>query len=299
MDNCGDGDYLLQAYDLFTQEPLADASVDLAIIESDGYAVDHSVTPLGFIDDTTLELIAYERETYQLLRYEIDIEALTVTPNIETSQTLNETLSAYTPYIEFATYSPDHRYALASDDANSYLLDLHTGDVLHTVDTYAAFAAYSHDMQFVFITVFEDIEDYENYNGILTIYDLTQLPGAAPLDEMTLPSTFVFPSPNGTYLALQVNDSELGLFNIFTGEQTPLITMWEQPRPVQRCENTGADMSDVDFTMSGQLALTSLQWFPDSSGFITLNSYGGEGAQGGTVCYFNHSRLRHYGVSAN
>lgn len=294
MDDCYYSAYSLQAYDLITNEPLIDEPITLDTIDAMLYGIESSVKPLIFIDDTTLELIAFDWESYDLARFEIDILTGDVSYDETGSQTLTETLRAHTEYVEYATFSPDHRYALATDDLNSYLIDLSSGNVLKTFPDTLNFASYSADGQLVYITEFEDPENYDNNNGILSVYELPIQPDSEPIDERIIPSVFVFPSPDNATFALQIGDDQLAVYDPATDELSPALMMWEEPRHAETCLNTGADISDVDFTVSGRLTLSSVQWLPDSSGFITLNSYGGEGAEGGTLCLFNYSRLRQY-----
>ncbi|MAS32922.1 MAG: hypothetical protein CL610_02870 [Anaerolineaceae bacterium] len=297
MDNCFEGDYWLQAYTLTTGDPIADATISLDTIDSDIYRIESSVTPLASINDTTLELIVYHQDDYRLARFEIDTETGAMTLNQQASEQLNTTLLEHTDYPEFATYSPDHQYALASDDTQSYLIDLASSQPLKVFDDPFTFAAFSTDMQLVYATRFEEPDNYDNYNAFLSIYALDTLPDGAPLRELLIASAFVYPSPDGQYLALHIGDDRLGVLAVDSGVISSPLDIWEPTRKALTCVNSGADLSDVDFMVSGRLVLTALQWLPDSSGFWTLNSYGGEGAAGGRPCYFDYSRLRQYQIA--
>ncbi|GAB1422000.1 hypothetical protein MASR2M15_22070 [Anaerolineales bacterium] len=118
----------------------------------------------------------------------------------------------------------------------------------------------------------------------------------AILSQIELPTAFIYPSADGSYVALQVDDRQLGILELDTQANSPLVDMWEEPHKALKCLNRSGDLSDVDLTVSGRLTLSTLIWRPDHSGLITLNSFGGEGAQGGRMCFFNYSRLRQYTI---
>jgi hypothetical protein len=49
----------------------------------------------------------------------------------------------------------------------------------------------------------------------------------------------------------------------------------------------------------GRFSFPNLHWLADSATIILPLSYGGDGAQGGTICVFNYGRLRTYRVEAS
>lgn len=297
MDQCNGGDYHLQAFDLVSGEIITERAFTLDAIDGDRFGVESAVKPMIFLNETTLEIVTYRHDDYNLLRFEVDIETGAATLNVEASGQLTTVLLRYSDYGEYATLSPSHQYAFAVSDEASYLINSTTGELLKSFESSIMFAAFSADEQFVYFTTFEDVEDYENFSGVLEIYDVTQLPDAEPLQTSIVPSVDIYPSPNGEYLAIRINARELVVVAMDSQAVTPSLEIWEPERQALTCVNSGADLSTVDFTTSGRLRLTSLQWLPDSSGFVTLNSYGGEGAGGGRPCYFNYSRLRHYQIN--
>jgi len=73
--------------------------------------------------------------------------------------------------------------------------------------------------------------------------------------------------------------------------------MYEPSRKLMACANDGRDMSDLDITVTGRLSVRDITWLADSSGFFTVQSYGGAAmGGGGRACYLDYSRLRHYRV---
>jgi hypothetical protein len=98
-------------------------------------------------------------------------------------------------------------------------------------------------------------------------------------------------------VALWVADDQIAVMDLAGNLTSEPVAIFEEPRHATICANDGRDISDVDFTVSGRLTLVDVDWLPDSSGFFTVNSYGGEGAGGGRLCLFNYSRLRQYTVA--
>jgi hypothetical protein len=121
------------------------------------------------------------------------------------------------------------------------------------------------------------------------------LPDDKVLNTYAVPSPFLFVSPDEKYAVAVINDdAAFVLIELATGGVSEPVPVSEGESRVTKCINDGRDMSDVDFTTSGRLPIRDLEWLPDSSGFLTVHSYGGEAAGGGAPCFFNHSRLRSY-----
>jgi hypothetical protein len=123
------------------------------------------------------------------------------------------------------------------------------------------------------------------------------LPDGDVLNTYDVPSPFLHVSPDEKYAVAEVdNGDEFVLVELATGGISEPVRINEGQSKVTACVNDGRDVSDVDFTTSGRLPLRDLEWLPDSSGFLSIHPYGGEGVGGGAPCFFNNSRLRSYTV---
>ncbi|HEX2619294.1 MAG TPA: hypothetical protein VHL11_04075 [Phototrophicaceae bacterium] len=267
-------------------------------IDGDLYMATPATTPLAFTseDEGTLEFFVYDYENYDLKTFYIDIASGTVSEDADTDERLNTLLGQFREYKEQASYSPDHRYAATLTDTSLSIIDILEEKELLKIESTASFVKFSPDSNMAYLSTLDEPDNMENNNTTTTIYTLPDTKAVQPLP---VPAFLIFPSPDGRYLAAQfgADADKLGIVDLATGAVSPTLDMWEKPAKVMKCLNTGNDTSDVDFTSSGRLYLIDLQWLPDSSGFIALNSYSGDGAQGGgSTCEFNYSRLRQYHV---
>lgn len=292
MDNCGGYRFSLHAYDLKSGEPLDRASIALEDIDGNAAMMYASSQPMGFRPDGKLEVDSFNNDTYERTSYLVDVDSGVITSDSDADKRSDQAIRQYSDYPEQAIYSPDRAYAVAVDDAGLlHVLDMVASKLLFKVEATYGQASFSPDSRQLYVAVFDEPDNMDNPNATLSVYDL---PNATAKPSVHLPTAFVYPSPDGRYLAAQIGDSQLGVVEVATGKMSSVLEMWEKPGRALTCENDGRSLSDVDFPRSGRLTLTSVQWLPDSSGFYTVNSYGGEAAGGGRPCFFNHSRLRQY-----
>ncbi len=291
MDSCGGSRFSLHAYNLTTGAALDRAPIKLDQIDGGAVYMYSFTTPLAFTPGGMLEVFTFSYDTHERTSLKIDPYSGAVTTDAEADERVNQLVRQVSEYGEQAVYSPDHTFAVAPDDVNLHVLDIAREKLLSEINAPLGQVVFSPDSQQVYISVFDEPDNMENYSATTSVY---QLPDGALVKTLAVTTGFIFPSPDGRYLAAQVNDSQLGVIEVATGAMSPLVEMWEKPGRALKCENDGRDISDVDFPRSGRLTLSSVEWLPDSSGFVTLNSYGGEGAGGGRLCRFNHSRLRQY-----
>jgi hypothetical protein len=133
----------------------------------------------------------------------------------------------------------------------------------------------------------------------LLIYSL---PDGELLRQYEMPSSSVWLSPDEKYAAVNLYSFNIGdlnellVMNLETGVSSATSNLDEDPAPVTTCLNSGNDVSDVDFMTDGRFSFPTVHWLADNSTILLPLSYGGDGAQGGTICIFNYSRLRIYAV---
>jgi hypothetical protein len=300
MDNCYGEDYYLRAFSVDGGSPINDDdhnfSAALAGLEG-GWAASYN-TSLGFTPDGELS-INYTDENSVPVNVSIseggDGSAST---EGETSDAIGSLIGDYAEYPETTVYNADHTRAIAISEDSFHILDLQSGTEILEMEipggSDGSFPSFSADGQQLYITQLHNPDDMTATASTLYIYNL---PDGEFVNSYEVLSPFVWISPNGQYAVLLMSDDELAVVELADNNYSQPIQMWEEPRPLTACLNTGQDMSDVDFTVSGQLFLMDLEWLPDSSGFIALNSYMGEAALGDSgPCIFNYSRLRNYTV---
>ncbi len=298
MDNCGGNKFSLHAYDLNSGEPVGDSPVIVDTIDGNRYSVDSWGNPLTFVDDQTLHLAATDSTNdYSYAGFMIDLVTGKATTTPDDDSRINDLLAGFGGYAMSMIYSRDHKLAITSDDVTYYVLDLTEGTVLFEIESPGGiYGNFSADSQQLYFTVLDEPDNYDNYNSKLFIYSL---PDGAVEESIALVTPFVYPSPDGRYLAIQTGDSQVGFVELATGNMSPLLAIDEEGGRALKCLNSGKDLSDVDFTKSGSLPIKGLQWLPDGAGFITVNTYSGQAVGGGSVCYLDYSRLRQYSVASN
>ncbi len=291
MDNCRDKDFSLHAYSLKTGEPLDRAPI--ALDNSDGGLsyMDSFAQPMGFTPEDRIEIYSFTTDTYNRRTTQVDIDSGAITTDAEADQRADALVRQVSDYPEQAIYSPDHAFAATAGEANLHIIDLVNERILFEVEAQYGLAIFSPDSQHVYISAFDEPDNMDNNNATVFVY---RLPDGEQTRSVHLPTAFIYPSPDGRYFAAQIDESQLAVVDAGTGETSALLEMWEPEGKAPRCENDGRSLADVDFIRSGRLRLVAVQWLPDSSGFYTLNSYGGEAVGGGRLCNLNHSRLRQY-----
>jgi hypothetical protein len=301
MHNCWDGDYNLRTFSVGSGSPTNDDDHNFAaaLAGLEGTFVDPFSTSIAFTPDGELS-ITYADENFIPANVSIaaGADGSDSTEGV-TSGDIGSLLANYSEYPGTTVYNGDHTQAVAIGENSLHILDLQTGTQILEMevpgDSYNSYPSFSADGQQLYITQLHNPDDMSATASTLYVYNL---PDGALVTSYEVLSPFVWVSPNGQYAALLMSDEELAVVELAENNYSQPIQMWEEPRPLTACLNTGQDMTDVDFIVSGELYLMDLEWLPDSSGFITLNSYMGDGALGdGGNCLFNYSRLRRYSLS--
>lgn len=295
--------YALLAFNAADGEPVAlEADYTEALEPLREGEVIGSTNPMGFMDANTLSIRYSERETYAVRSVALTLDGQPAVPMTD-DESLMALLSQYAEYPEFSIYSDDHRLAFVVGSASAHVLDVVSGEELFSVsypaETYNAYPTFSPDSSIIYIAQLIEPENFESYESVLTAYSL---PDGAVIDSWPVPSPFVWVSPDGRYAAAEIgaNDgtsSDLLLANLETGGVSAPLALFEPPRRAVACVNDGRSLSDVDFTVSGTLALIRVNWLGDSSGFVYTRSSGGEAVGGGRPCALDSSRLNRVTVS--
>jgi len=300
MNGCYSRTYSLQAFDVADGSPVDVGSPDHFSAQLEplraGY-VDRFVNALVFIHDgSALSIRFIENDTYMPRSLILSLGG-DEPESFITDEALAELLLTVTEYPESAVYNADHTQAAITGADAVTVLDLTSGEAILSIpiepDSYNGFPTFSQNGEFLYVGAFDDTEDMTNYTSTLSVY---RLPEGEFMTSYPVPSGFVTVSPDGRYAVAELgaNDgtsADLYLVDLTSGSVSDVIALYEPPRPLMNCTNDGRNMSDVDFTVSGNLNLAGLSWLPDSRGLLYTRSYGGEAAGGGKVCTFNTSRL--------
>lgn len=296
LDDCFGYEFELMAFDMMTGAPVLEEPLSLAI-DGDLYAWPFNSTDLAFLADGSLELILEDTETAQNAIWTIDLQSGELTPNEDKAAAVNALLDGYSEFVTFAIFSPNHVYAApVTEDGIASLVNIETGQEIVSVqmDGLTLPAAFSSDNTRVYFSVPDDPEHAEE-SASVSVYRTSD---GALLNNFVVPASVVHPNRDGSKLVLEHTSphsdfSEIAVMNPETGMISPFISIWEPQSRVLKCANNGRN-TDGDYTFSGALMLTGLLWLADDSGFVTVNSYGGDGV---TNCVFSYSRLRQYMVS--
>lgn len=301
MNNCWDADYHLRTFSVGSGSPTNDEqhSFTAALAGLEGKYGDPVSMSIGFTPDGDLS-INYPDENFVPVNVSVP-EGADGSDSTEgvTSDTIGSLIAEYAEYPETTIYNAEHTQAIAIGAESFHILDMQTGTQILEMEvpggTYGSFPSFSADGQQLYITQLHNPDDMNATASTLHVYNL---PDGEFVTSYEVLSPFVWVSPNGQYAVLWMAEEELAVVELDSNNYSQPIEMWEEPERLTSCLNTGQDMSDVDLIVSGRLALMDVDWLPDSSGFFTLNSYGGESNGGdGAICIFNYSRLRRYSLS--
>ncbi len=315
MDNCGGSGYSILIYDLasgtFIKARDDDFTPFFETLTFEQWVASY-VSPFAYTANDTLELIfADSMQDYDTGRIVAPVsgdtpaESTTILLNLEMLQNL---IPDYAGFPESTVYNADHTIAAVSDVSSIHILDLHSGDELFVIDTPDGseryFPVFAPDGQSLYIPYLLNYDDMNDFSSSFTIYSL---PDGAVSAAYNAPTPFFWPSPDNRFIAGIVpdpagddsGDSLLIVFDRETGNISPSVPINEPARHATECVNDGRSLADVDFTVPGDLPITSLIWLPDSSGFYTTNSFGGAAVGGGRTCYLDYSRLRLYSVQSS
>jgi hypothetical protein len=297
------GSATVATYFISDGSPAAGTFSVLTSDEARAMYVDHFTHPLAFTAEGNLSIRAIESETYTPRGLVISPDRSDVPAPVIDDATLNELLLSVSEYPEMAIYSHDHLRVAITGSTALTVFDLTTRETLLSLpvdeETYNAYPSFSPDGQTLYVARLDDLDDVESYAATVTSYDLTD---GSETGSFAAPSFIVWVSPDGKYAAAELgsNDgtiSELFVVDTATGAVSEPFSLYEPSRRLTACTNSGRNMSDVDFTVSGTLQLTGLNWLPDSSGFVVTRSYGGEASGGASVCTFDTSRMNVFEVN--
>jgi hypothetical protein len=260
--------------------------------------IDHFTRPLALTTDGNLSIRTIDSETYALGGLVISPDGSSVTAPLIDDAALNDLLLSVSEYPEGAIYNNDHTRVAITGSTALTVFDLTTGETVLSLpvapETYNAYPTFSADGETLYVAALENYEEMDSQDTVVSVHNLAD----GTLTHMfPAPSFIVWVSPDGKYAAAErgSNDgtvSELLVVDTESGAVSEPYSLYEPARPLAACTNDGRNMSDVGFTVSGTLALTGLNWLPDSSGFVVTRSYRGEAlGGGGRVCTFNTSRL--------
>jgi hypothetical protein len=306
MDNCITKNFTLQGFKLADGSPIdanADHFVD-TLAPLDGLFPFSNTMPLAFTPDGIADVLYNENENYDTRNLRISLttdQAPASTLTLLTNDTLQDLIPGYAGYPETITYNSDHTLAVVADTTIFHIIDLKVGkDLLQVealVSTDYSTASFSKDNQHLYITTAKNLEDANDTASTLNIYSL---PDGKLLKTYDVPSFWNIVSPDERYVAAPIGgqyDAALLITDLEMGSISQPILVNEPAHKVMECLNTKKNVSDVDFKASGELPVRDLIWLPDSSGFLTVNSYLGQRAGGrDSICNFDYSRLRVYHV---
>ena len=262
--------------------------------------IDSETLPLVFTSATTLDLIYSEEQTYETRNVRLTLDSSPLPADsrsfLPTIANLNALIPGFEGYPETTVYNADHTLAVVTDSARFHVIDMQAGtDILQidaTPSTDGSTPYFSADGQSLYIATYNHPDDMTDYSAILSLYSL---PDGKLQQTYAVPSAILYISPDGRYAAAQSSDDAFVVVELATGKTSASLPLSEAPHAVPECLNSGNDLRDLDYVTSGDLFLMDLKWLPDSSGFMTIQSYLGDGAEGsGSICIFNYSRLRRY-----
>jgi DNA-binding beta-propeller fold protein YncE len=301
MDNCSSGRYSLHGYDAADGTPATTPDFGDLLGEMDTAYLDWFTVPLGFLPDGILDIRYIESENYTVHNLHVQVDSGEVEQ--PPAEGFNELVAGLTDYPETTVFNADHTQAVVIGEASLHVIDIEAQSEVFSLnleaESYSFFPSLSPNSRRLYVAQLTNPDDLSDYTSELSVYSL---PDGSLLQTRTIPSPFIWASPDGHYAAALIGDNEGGQDNVVVidlenGSTSQLLPMFEPRQKVMTCANNGNDMSDTDLTATGLLALRGLVWLPDSTGFMTVNSYLGDGIQGGgTFCAFNYSRLRHYAI---
>lgn len=258
MYNCFDTGYYLRAFSVGSGSPVNDDdhnfAAALAGLEEGGAASFN--TSLAFTPDGEMS-INYADENYVPVNVSVP-EGADGSASTEgvTSDAVGSLIANYAEYPETTVYNADHTRAGAISENSFHILDLQTGTQILEMEipggSNGSFPSFSADGQQLYITQLHNPDDMNATASTLNIYSL---PDGELLTSYDVLSPFVWVSPNGQYAALWMSDDELAVVELAENNYSQPIQMFEEPRHATTCLNTGDDISDVDFTVSGDLFL--------------------------------------------
>lgn len=295
---CAIAFHSLQAFEIQDWSPvLPDTGAfgeQLAILA--GSAITDS-SAMAFTSDDTLDIRYISKNINK--NFSLAIINGTVNASQDTFILSEETLGTLisdSTYPEFAIYNANHTLAAVPSDTTWYIVDMNARTLLFDVPN-SGTVRFSSDGTTLYVTELNNPDDPSDYSATLVSYSLPD--GERSDKSIPVPSFILWVSPDHTRAAVLLgeNGDALVVVDLTSGEISAPVDVFEAPQRVLNCQNRKGDMRDLNFMSSGELPIMSLNWLPDSSGFVTVNTYNGDGSSGGVnFCAWDFSRLREYRV---
>ncbi len=305
MDNCGSGGFKLLGFNTADGSPVTGNDQNYADVLAPlkDQWVYSDIKPLAFTPDGIVDIRYSNADTYDALNLRFALNGDKPAPTdftLLTTDTIQSLISGYAGYPETTTYNADHTLAVVIDTNAFHIIDLKTGTERLLIDvspsTDYSIPSFSQDSKRLYVSTSKNPDDGNDAHSTLSAYDLAD---GKLLKSVDLPSSLNVVSPDGRFAVGYVGgqyDAGLIVTNLETDASSPSILVNEPSHPVTECLNTGKKLKGLDFKTSGELPVIDIVWLPDSSGFLTVNSYQGEGSSGAPPCIWNYSRLRQYKI---
>ncbi len=303
MDNCFNGRYGLQGYQLADGTPITtDLEQYAEVLEPLRDRWLYSDTrPFAFTPDGVVDIRYNDPDTYSglNLRFTLDGSEPPATESLLlTNEVIADLIPDYAGYPETTSYNHDHTLAFVSDTSAVYIVDLIKGEILFQIDsgtmTDFSRAYFSTDGQLVYLSTLVNPDNMDDYSSTLASYRLSD---GELVKSYDIPTFLNVVSPDNRYVIGVDSEETLMVTDLETGVSSEQIIYSEPPRPLSICYNSGLPApTGLDMQTSGKLYVRDIIWLPDSSGFVTVNSGQGQGLGGGRTCIFEYSRMRVYAV---
>ena len=310
MDNCGHGGFNLLGFNVTDGSPIKadDQNFADALTPLTDQWLYSDTRPLGFTPDGSVDVRYNDADTYDALNLRLSLTGDKPTPTelkLLTNEAVHTLFPDYDGYLETITFSTDHTLAVVPDEgkyatSTFHVLDLRTGkerfQLESTTSTDFSRLSFSPDNQHLYVSTLKNPDDTQDNSSTLKVYNL---PDGKLLKTYDIPTYINYFSPDGRFVAGLVGgqfDAAMLVTDLETGSTSKPIFTNEPSHPVTECLNNGKKLRGLNYKTSGELPVIDLVWLPDSSGFLTVNSYQGEASGGGSICIFNYSRLRQYKV---
>lgn len=311
MNDCFEEDYTLREFNpvdgLVVSNQVNDYVDSLSALQHDT-SVSWLVSALSFTTPDTVNIIYSDgNNDYELANISFSLtsgEAVDPSTMILNSDTINTFIPDYDGYLGSTVYNLNHTLAAVSDRAGFHILDLVAGverlQIPVENEPYTYNPSFSADSQRLYLPGFDNLNDTNDFSATLNIYSLET---GEVLNIYAVPSALLWVSPDEHYAVALIGTSAgtsqtLQVIDLETSTLSNPISVYEKPHQVTKCLNDGNNASDRGNVVSGRLPIMGLNWLPDSSGFVTVNSYwGGVVVNGDGVCIFDYSRMRLYSVS--
>ncbi len=303
MDNCGSDLVALQRFDMNTGTLLDPVPLITDDVDFETFFTLTLMNPLAFALDGSLRLYGILNESETLISFAIDPATGELTAHPDGDDSLNAFLGQFTSYIGYSvTFSPDHTYATVLDDDGLLLTVVNIASQEVLLEVEGIQAAFAPNNGLLYAAAFTEPDNINSDASIVSVYSL---PDGELLTSVEMPIPTIYPSPDGRYAVLATDRFEGGLYilghaelsvlDLETGTTSPRQLIGTGPRPALTCVNDGRSIADLNMTTGGDLPLIAVHWLADSSGFITVNSHGGQITN--TGCVLEYSRLRQYSIS--